>query len=199
MTSIIQRASGVAPNTATLIFGEYASGKSTAALEAIDKTKEGLWVCFDNVSAAIPKNVLMATPSTWAEFEQQVLVPIRTGEASYKWVVLDGLNVALGLILNAANPTQQQWAEAGTRLRDVMVLLRSRTVLVATLAAVEKEIGAELKLALSLNPDSLNKLLPLFAQRWFCYTAPKRAEGKIVGVDYLIQKNGVMALRFTKG
>lgn len=195
---IIQRAAMVAPNKATLIFGDYASGKSTAASQAVADA-EGLWVCFDNVSDAIPKKSLVIAPSTWAEFDQQVLIPVRTGESKYPWVVLDGLNVALGLILNAANPTQQQWAEAGTRMREAVLLLRAKSTLVATIAVVEKETADGYKPTLALNPDGVNKLMPLFSQRWFCYTEPKRAEGKIVGVNYQVQKNGAMALRFTKG
>lgn len=204
--SIIRKASEMAVGMSTLVFGDFSSGKSTAALEAIKAAGDnGLWVCFDNVSAVIPQTCSVAVPSSWSEFEKDVIIPIRTGELKFDWVVLDGLNVALGLILNSPNPTQQVWAEAGTRLKDAIIVLRAKTQLAATVAIVDKEFKddndkAVTKPAFDLNPDSQKKILPLFISRWFCYTSAKRDEKKqIIGVDYNIQKNGAMALRFTKG
>lgn len=187
----------------TLIFGNAGVGKSTAAIKQLPKEAKVLWVAFSNTQALkdAKNDWDLLVPSSWVGFKadlDSVLKPYTPpAKPSYDAVVIDGLNLAAAMALvhiaGSASPTQANWGDMSELIRDTLIMLRDRCpIVVATVDLVPNADGTR---QMDFNRYTSNLVLPIFANKFFAHTIPVADKaGAIVGVNYHLQTNTVLAL-----
>lgn len=192
-------------NDTTLVFGLTGSGKSTYAIrKALEVPGRILYLAFGStavislLSEEERGRIDVAEINNWASYIDEVVPVLK----EYATVVMDGLNPALGLILDmkngsSGNVVQSDWAEASNLLRNQILIIRGRVGrLVAAVDVIIDSESGDKKLA--LNPHSVNMLLPLFSSKVYCYTEPRKdaKTQKVSGVNYAIESETALAIRF---
>lgn len=138
------------------------------------------------------ENWAVAQLDSWGDV-LQIVHGIVAGDIKGEAVVIDGLSVLAALAL-PEQPTQSDWGVMGSKVRDVLVTLRNNFKYVFVIVDVLK--NDEQLPQIALNRDLYNKVISIFAEKWYCYTVPEEINKKKTGkVAYLVQFNGAMALR----
>ncbi len=147
------------------------------------------WISLNNLGAIQgvkeTQEWQVAQPTTWQEFHKAVLSVCEQGLHT---VVVDGLSNLVGLALPAA-PTQADWGIMGAKIRDELLLLRGSCTLVVVIVDVLP--NDDNTKGIAVNRDLYNKIVSLFSEKWYCYTAPDEKTGAVL---YEVQRNGAMAL-----
>jgi len=175
-----------------IVFGELASGRTTALANYLEEGQKVLWVSFGNL-VNVPRHVDVASPISWEEFTKEIVLPTRKGELVYDVIVIEGLNTLAQMSL-PDKATQQDWAVMG---KDIFkTLLTFRNLFGRVLASADVVQNDEGQPQIGFNRDLYNKIMPFFGVKAFTHTLPEMKDGKATGkVSYLIQTNGAMALR----
>lgn len=192
--------------TRSLFFGISGSGRTHAALAAIHpKHKRVLYVgmarnaLIDQKHNPLGKDVkvTVVTPTTWAEFEKQILAPARKGELNFDAIVVDDYHTIIEYLSNPSGQnSQQEWGIITARLVSAITLLGSVVnnieggQLNVTLAVVDDPDDGTRKIA--LNPASYSRLLDKFNYKIYTHAS----KGKDTDLQFGMQTETVLALRF---
>ncbi len=206
---LIRKASTYSNSTgATFIFGEPASGKTQLARDTLtEKSNNPLWVSFTNLNGIGEDGTEdwdVAEPSTWEDFYRHIYMPLSQGTLENDGIVIDGLHVLSQLALHnvAANRTketispqvsQNDWGVMGRLVSSTLVGIRSRVGNLIVIADVLPTEEGDDKVA--LNRDLFNRVIGQFSNKWYTYTQPIKTDGKVTGLDYLVEKTGAYAIR----
>lgn len=192
-------------NSGTLVFGLPADGKTTAiANDVVRNNFNPLWIVFTNADLLAEKypDWDVALITDWAEFEvmfrQMVKGEIDT--SIYDVVVIEGLNYAATqmlstLIMPDTKDQRPLYLEMGRVMNAT--LSKMRGMFKSLFVTLDLQKDAEGNIEFAVNRDLLNKVLSLLGSKIYVSSQPKRDKNnKVVGIEYLEQRNPTYALRF---
>lgn len=189
--SIIKKASEIKSRD-VLVFGDVGTGRTTALASLVAEYPEVLWISFNNLNG-VPAKADVATPATWEEFIKEIISPAVKGELKYSAIVIEGLNTMAQMAL-PDKATQADWATMGKTIHST--LMRLRNVFGNLYCSADVIKNDENNDQIGFNRDLYNKIIPFFGEKWYTYVLPEVKNDKPTGnLNYLIQKNGAMALR----
>ena len=206
--SIIRLAKEVSKERGMLILGQPSSGKTRLAIKKVGEQKP-LWISFTNMNGLdvkVAEDWDVAQPSSWDEFNNQIVTPMSQGKFNdYDVVVIDGLHILSQLCLHYVASKrsgeseipvviQGDYLNMGKLVQGALVKLRgSAGQIVVICDVVPDEAGND---QVALNRDLFNRIVGLFADKLFTYTTPEQIKHKNTGVIlYEVETTGASAIR----
>lgn len=205
-TSIFKKA-GALGVPSTLVFGGFASGKSTLVKELVlEAGQNPLWLALNNDTALQDPRVStwdVGSVGSWEEFNKNVYKPAIRGELKgYSAIVIDGGNVLMGMAVAKQAPNGQaeraDWLIASNMLRDTLVKLRECFGKLYLIVDVVASNGTR---KLDFNPYAYNSIVPLFGNKFYTNIVKERdSSNRLTGERaFTVQRDADLALSFVNG
>lgn len=191
--------------THTLLMGKPGHGTTTEAIRRASLVEDGkvLVVSFGSPASynenptAQDFDVYHAT--SLKDYVADILAPKRQGRLDYNVIIHEKLNAHLSLVVGEYGNTlqRQDWgAVSNTMYNHILTEATNLTTFIATVDLLPDDEGETI---IPMNRNTVNKLLPLFSHKVYCYVEPvEDAEGNMVDFVYRQQLNSAAALAFIK-